>query len=66
MQKFINFIPYSEVNDTVKIPKKSDLAFYGNEHKRKVLLRWIRMYKLRERLGQEGQGIDLGNGYLIP
>ncbi len=61
MQKFINFTPYTEVKDTVKIPKKEDLIIYGNIHKRRVLERWLRMYKR-----VYGQGIDLGKGYIIP
>ena len=61
--KYLNFRPFAKVGETVKIPKKSDLAIYGNLEKRKQLLKTIRLEQLSK---VDEYGIDLGNGYLIP
>lgn len=40
----LNFRPLPKT-DTVKIPKREDLAIFGNEHKKEVLKRWLRRYE---------------------
>jgi len=63
MKKFhfeaeIAFPKFSEVRDTVKIPKRSDLMIGGNIHKRRLLERWHRIYG-------KYYGLHYG-GYTIP